>query len=117
VGGESLGEFGRIAQLAGGDLREDEPVVPFAAGLLQRLKLFAEVTGSHGRLRRGFGEITGQLRTLANLVQLRDRAGDRCGRGGRLEVPVSGEDQLDQLRLAERYRFRRRQCGQQLPKG
>ncbi len=37
VGCEALGELGQFAQFAGGDVAEQEPVVPFATGLLQFL--------------------------------------------------------------------------------
>lgn len=90
VRGEALGKLRRWAQLASGNLRQHEPVMPLAAGLLQDCKLSGESLGRNGGLRRGFGKVASQLGALAQLVQLGGVVGNRWCRGlGLVGIPIA----------------------------
>jgi hypothetical protein len=57
-----------VAQLTGRDFREDEAIVPFAAGLLQVFELSGEAVGREGGPGSGFGKIAREFGPLANLM-------------------------------------------------
>ena len=70
---------------------KQEPVVPFAAGLLEIFKVRGQAAGGGGGWRGGFGQVARKFGALANVVEL-------CGilqGGGRarrvLGVPVADE--------------------------
>jgi hypothetical protein len=91
VGGEALREFGGGAELGGGEVREEEPVVPFAASLLQVFEVRGEVAGGGGGFRGGLGEVSGELGVLADAVKLSRILRDECGARGVLRVPLADE--------------------------
>lgn len=99
-------ERGGWAELIGGDLAEQEPVMPFAAGFLQRLEFGSEAMGAGCGFGGRFGKVAGQLGLLANVVQAGGvgeiasggcvAIGADCGVGG---VPVL--DEGDEARLGK----------------
>jgi hypothetical protein len=96
-------ELGGAAQLSGCDFREDEAVVPLAAGLLQGGELSREVAGSDSGPGSGLGEIACKLGALADFMQLSGAVGG-LGRVRLAPTRVPVADQRDQVGLAERER-------------
>ncbi len=112
--GEELRELGGVAQLLGCNLREDEAIVPFTAGLLQGFELRGEAVGCNGGTGGGLGKIARELGAFADFVQF---GGGERSLGGRmgLAVPaVPTPDQCDQVSFAEGERPRGGQCIQQV---
>ena len=90
VAAEGLGECG-VAELVVGDGAEDEPVVPFAAGLLEGLEGCGQFAGSAGGFGGGLSDVAGQLGGLADGMELVGIV--RQGFGGDvLRKPVLGEN-------------------------
>ena len=76
LGGEAWRELRGVAEFAGGELGEQEPVVPGTSGLLQLLEACGEAVGAGGGLGRGLGEVAGELGAFADFVERGGVCGD-----------------------------------------
>src|SRR5713226_9416032 len=69
VFGVALHERGTFAFIVGGDVAQEQPVVPLAAGLLDLLVAAGELLGGGEAFRKGFGHVTAELGGLAQAVE------------------------------------------------